>query len=140
MKKLVCTFGSHQHKEIGRVNIRIAVSESLFFTFEADVVDVDVPLLLGIDVIKSSRLVLDFSKKEVRSEADGWNLPLIRKKRSRVSGMDGQHYLYLKGATKDSYSFLPPAHREVICHDEACRYLQGTFGRYGMLGKKIFYM
>lgn len=78
-KKVVYTFGSHRHKGVGRINIRIPISTSFFLSFTADVVDVDVPLLLGLDVLTASQLILDFAEDEVCSKADGWKFPLTRK-------------------------------------------------------------
>ena len=79
MEKLIYTFGSRQHKGIGPVNIRVPVSSSFFFSFIADVVDVYLPLLIGLDVLKSVGLILEFADDEVRAKADGWSLHLVRK-------------------------------------------------------------
>lgn len=79
LQKLIYTFGSHQHSGIGQVNILVPISHSFFLSFDADVVDANVPLLLGLDVLTSYRMILNFADDEVTSKADGWRLPLIRK-------------------------------------------------------------
>lgn len=59
-KTLVYNLGSYYQKGLGRIDIRISVSNSFFISFEADVKKVDVPLLFEIYILTSSRLVLDF--------------------------------------------------------------------------------
>lgn len=53
-KRFLFTFGSHQLMSIGRIKIRIPISDWYLLSFYADVVEVDVPLLLSIDVMKVS--------------------------------------------------------------------------------------
>lgn len=79
LQGLVYNFGSHHHKGVGRINIRFPISDSFFLSFSADVLDVEVPLLLGIDVMSASRLILEFGVDEMRSKNDGCVLPLERK-------------------------------------------------------------
>lgn len=71
-KGLIFKFGSHQRKEMEIVNIRITISNSLFLYFQADLVYIDVTLLLGLKVLTSSRIILNFLDGEVPSKTDGW--------------------------------------------------------------------
>lgn len=51
-------FGSYQHKVIGFINIRITTIESFFLNFDTDVVELDVPLLMGLYFMTDFRLIL----------------------------------------------------------------------------------
>lgn len=79
MVKMPHTFGSHQHVGIGHVNIRIPISIIVFITFEADVVNIDAPLLLGLEVLTYSNVIVEFPDNEVRSKTNGLRIPLVRK-------------------------------------------------------------
>lgn len=69
--KLAFKFGDSTHKEIGNIPVSIPVYNRFFLSFTADVVDVDVPLLLGLDLLTQARLILDFDEDAVHSKADG---------------------------------------------------------------------
>lgn len=51
IRKMIYTFGSHQHSGIGQVNIRVPISHIFFLSFDEDVVYANAPLLLGLDVL-----------------------------------------------------------------------------------------
>lgn len=44
-----------------------------------DIVETDVPLLFGLNLLRKNRSLLFFEKRLIGSRADGWTAPLIRK-------------------------------------------------------------
>lgn len=70
-QKLLFTFGNKKHKGLGHITIRMPVSNGFFLSFTADVVDLDVPLLLGLDLLTQASLILYFAHDAMRSKTDG---------------------------------------------------------------------
>lgn len=64
----------------------------------------DVLLLLGLDVLTSSSLILDFSDNEVRSKNDEWSFPLLRN--------NGHSYLFWPVCIVYTPSELRKVHRQ----------------------------
>lgn len=54
-------FGATDHKEVGIIPLHMPVSDDIVITFDAYVVPIDIPLLLGLDVLHHVKLILDFS-------------------------------------------------------------------------------
>lgn len=73
-KKFTFTFVSSRHKGFGNIPVGIPVSNNFLLSFNADVVDVDVPLPLGLDLLTRASLILGFADDELLSKSDGWNL------------------------------------------------------------------
>lgn len=59
------------------VPIRIPVSETYFAEVEAGVVGIDLPSLLGLEVMTMFKVILDFDCDQMRSKCDGWSCPLF---------------------------------------------------------------
>lgn len=57
----------------------IPVTDEFFVDIEAAIVEVDVPLLMGLDVLVSLKVILDFYKCIMTSKIDGLMTPLISK-------------------------------------------------------------
>lgn len=68
-------FGSHRHRTVGCLKIRVPISNSFSLSFSVDVVDVDAPLLLG-NALASSKLILYFAENKVQSKVDSCSVPL----------------------------------------------------------------
>lgn len=62
---------------ISYIIVRVPVNDISFLTLHASVVNIGVPLLLELDVLKKAKLILDFSVDELRSRCDNWSKPLI---------------------------------------------------------------
>lgn len=73
-------FGVHKHKSLGLIENRIPVSNSHYIPREVDVIDIDVPFLLGLDVLMKYGMVIDTDKLRIRSNLEGWDIPLVRKR------------------------------------------------------------
>lgn len=70
-KKLTITFGEADHKGICIMHIRIPISNGFFLTLTPHVVDVDVKLLLGSDLLTKARLIPNFGDYVITLKADG---------------------------------------------------------------------
>lgn len=64
---------------MGRIKICIPISDFCFLAFYVDVVEVHVPLLLCMDLMKENRLIMDISDHQVNLKTDGCSLPLAEK-------------------------------------------------------------
>lgn len=83
-KKLVgnlSTFklGISRHHSIAVITIRIPLSGTHFANILAQIVYIDVPLQLGLDVMTKFKVVLDFDADTACSKCELWTLPLTRK-------------------------------------------------------------
>ena len=72
-------FGDTRYMSLGRMTIRIPTPDESFLEFTVDVVEPDVPLLIGIDVLDKHSLVADNVKNVLEDRTNGWTLPIIRK-------------------------------------------------------------
>lgn len=59
--------------------MRMPVVDSHMVDVTAEVVNVYVPLLLGLKLMTRLKMVIDFDKDPVRSKSGVWNKSLIRK-------------------------------------------------------------
>lgn len=59
--------------------IRIPILESYVADIEAQVVDVDVPLLIGLEVLSRLKVVLDLNDFTIVSKTECWSVPLVKR-------------------------------------------------------------
>ena len=72
-------FGNRRHVGIGCVQIRIPINESHVLCPCIAVVDVDVPLLLGLDFLDEYKMNVNSANDMLDLESHLWSLPLTRK-------------------------------------------------------------
>lgn len=72
-------FGDTNHQCDGVLLIHMPVADDLVVQFEAYVVPIDVPLLLGLDVLRKLDIVIRFGNGTLLNEEDGWILQLKQK-------------------------------------------------------------
>lgn len=72
-------FGNTTYDGLGKLNVRIPIVDDYFIDVEASILDVDVPLLIGLDVLKRLKVILDFSEFTMSSTSEDWTVPLARK-------------------------------------------------------------
>lgn len=72
-------FGDKTYDGLGTVVIRIPITETYFISIRAQVVEVNVPLLLGLDVLSRLKVILNFEAFTMSSTQDKWSIPLTRK-------------------------------------------------------------
>lgn len=74
-------FGSVDHKGLGVMEIRLPLGDDHFISVAANIVPLDVPLLLGLDVMQELKLVIDFSKNTIYNPENDKEIPLVVKRR-----------------------------------------------------------
>lgn len=72
-------FGNKKYDNIGTINIRMPLMESHVTDIDADVVDVNVPFLLGLNNLTKLKILLDVGKDRISSANLNWEMPVIRK-------------------------------------------------------------
>lgn len=72
-------FGNTNHACDGVLHINMPVADDVVVQFDAFIVPIDVPLLLGLDVLTKLDIVIKFSSATIESERDDWVLKLIQK-------------------------------------------------------------
>lgn len=72
-------FEDKKHIKLGPIIIHLLESDILFAEIKADVVNVDVPLLLELDSFTQFKALFDFGWNTVTSKYDEWTFPLVWK-------------------------------------------------------------
>lgn len=72
-------FGNSNHKCHGILKICMPVADDIAINFNAFVVPIDVPLLLGLDVLQKLEVIIKFGDGTLHSEKDDWSLKLEHK-------------------------------------------------------------
>lgn len=113
-------FGDGLHASLGWLMIRIPTPDGIFIETRVEVGKVDVPLLLGIDLLDRERLVADNVENVLHSRRAGWKMPVIR--RGATDGRGGHMYLlwdcsqlcFTKGELKKLHlHFFHPSSRKL---------------------------
>ena len=72
-------FGNRCHIGLGRVEIRIPINGTYVLCPNIEVVDVDVPLLLGLDFLDEYKMIVDAANDLLESKIRAWSFLLTRK-------------------------------------------------------------
>lgn len=72
-------FGDTLQQSLGKIVVRLPTRDGAFFTFKAYVVEANVPLLLGLEVLDRERLVADNVENVLHNRRSGWKLPIVSK-------------------------------------------------------------
>lgn len=72
-------FGNKTYRGHGTINNRLPISEEHYVDIRAHIVDVDIPLLIGLDVLTHIRATIDFADDVLSSQDGQWSLNLRRK-------------------------------------------------------------
>lgn len=78
-------FGGVRTPSQGKVSIRVPISTELYALLHVDVVDIDVPLLVGLDILDDLALYVNTVENVLKCDKRGIATPLVRK--------DGHIYL-----------------------------------------------
>lgn len=73
-------FGNVDHKGLGEMDVRLPLGGDHFISITAHVVPLDIPLLLGLDVMQELKLVIDLSENTLYSPVNGKEVPLVSKR------------------------------------------------------------
>lgn len=71
-------FGDGVRTSVGRMEVRMRVREGFYLPFQIDVVDADVPLLIGLDLLDLHQLIVDKVDNVLVSKSSGWKIPIAR--------------------------------------------------------------
>ena len=74
------SFGTYEYSSMGIIPIRGPITESHFIELLVDVLDVQIPFLLGLDIMTRFKLVLDTDNLRFSSKIEGWDSPLTSKR------------------------------------------------------------
>ena len=72
-------FGDGCRNSLGRMELRLPTPNGGYIPIHTDVVDSDIPLLLGLEFLRQELLLLNCLTNELKSYAFKWNVPLIEK-------------------------------------------------------------
>lgn len=72
-------FWNFSLKKLGHDAVQGAVARKPYLSINADIVDVDIRLLIGLDFLDEERLVPDNLENKLISKDHGWELPLTRR-------------------------------------------------------------
>ncbi len=72
-------FGDGSYPSLGSTEIRIPIRNGSFLSMQLAVVSADVPMLLGLDVLDSERLVANNVTNELQAQLSGCSMLLKRK-------------------------------------------------------------
>lgn len=71
-------FGDGAHSSVGSLEIRIPIPGNRFFNWIFDVLNADIPMLIGLDFLDEHNLVANNVKNSLISEMEGWSIPITR--------------------------------------------------------------
>ena len=72
-------FANMTSKSLGKPPIRVPVPNLAFIEQLVDVVDADIPLLLGLDVLDEEGIYMNNVTNKLVHQQDGWSMNLTRK-------------------------------------------------------------
>lgn len=73
-------FGTHRHAGLGTIEIPVPISNDYYIPVMTEVVNIDIPFLLGLDTMTKNGMVLDTKRQTLSSNSDGWKVSLVRKR------------------------------------------------------------
>lgn len=76
--KVIFKFGSDRHEGLGTLDVRIRVDDNHFIETRVDVVDVDIPFLLGLEFLDLFDVVIEVAQVLLISRS-GWEVPLTHR-------------------------------------------------------------
>ena len=71
-------FGDGIRASRGMIDVRMRIKEGFYLQFFVDVVDADIPLLLGLDLLDKHMLVADNTVNLLISKVGRWTVPIVR--------------------------------------------------------------
>ena len=69
-------FGNHITPSLGFMKVRLPCPGASFIQIEIDVVDLDVPMLLGLRELRQNQLLVDYLDKKIINKKIDWKMDL----------------------------------------------------------------
>lgn len=123
--KKLSGFGSVTHNDRGFVKIRVSVSRKHSVELFVYVVSIEVPLLLGLDVMKNLKVIINFEshhqlcKSNFANSRSSLASTTGHQARTFISRMAERHVLHRNGTEPYASSFLSSKHGQSVCIDQA---------------------
>lgn len=73
-------FGTDRQKSIGKAKFRVLLEEKGHILIEVDIVKIDVPLLIGLDIMDKHHLYVNTVQNLLVCEKPEWNILVVRKR------------------------------------------------------------
>lgn len=73
-------FGNKAHVSIGIIEVRMPVADDVVLTFTAQVVPIDVPVLVGLNIMKKLKLLINFDDGTIQSPRNSWRIQMTYKR------------------------------------------------------------
>lgn len=103
-------FGHHVIQSMGKVNIRIPQGNNSHLSLSIHVVNLDIPLIIGLDVLKSYHLLINYLANQLEFPSTGTTMPLVYKRGHIFLEWDHQSILFTKAElTRLHLHFMHPA-------------------------------
>ena len=96
-------FGGEEHASLGTLPMHVPLSEAYYLPLSIDVIQLNVPLLIGLDVLDHYGLYVNNVEDRLRSDGRDVDVPLVRK--------DGHIYLVWGAADHYTTTELTRVHR-----------------------------
>lgn len=72
-------FGDSLRQSMGTLEFRLPIPSKGYLPIVADIVDADIPLLIGLDFLDREQLLADNISNKLISRHDNWEIPIIRR-------------------------------------------------------------
>ena len=78
-KARISTFGKQPRGSLSVLDFRVPIRDHFFISFKSSVVDINVSLLIGLDVMKEPKFIVNVEDNVLLSNLYGWKIHFIRK-------------------------------------------------------------
>lgn len=74
-----CCLGIKCYPAHGLIKNRLPVSLTHFADIETEIMNIDIPVLLGLDAFSKFKIILDFEDNAMKLKCDNWELQIVQK-------------------------------------------------------------
>lgn len=75
----VFRFGGGRHRSVSTLDVRVPIAQDFFLMLTVDVIDLNVPLLLGLETMDQHRMYFNNTTNTLMCLNEGVGLPVVRK-------------------------------------------------------------
>lgn len=111
-KHRVYKFGEKRYKGLGTLLIRIPVDADRFISADVEVVDLDVPFLIGLEFLVQHGMLIDTAHNLLISDVGGCQLPLVSKRGHLFLSGRMKYCIQTKNCARCTVSFFIPSQRD----------------------------
>lgn len=85
---------------LGQMSIRVPTTDGSYIPLTVDVINIDVPFLIGLDVLDTEKLVADNVDNKLTSRCYGWSIPITRRNKHMYITALNHHSIHTVRAKK----------------------------------------